>query len=122
MVITLAIDEPLASRLQAKAAARQVSPEEFARALLDEALQQMDDSDAWEVQNQRRIALIRKSSVEALTEAEQAELQSLQDATDRWLEVRDRELLAQLDRFKHAVAQLPSDTETTGNGDIPLSR
>ena len=113
MVVILAIDEPLASRLQAKAAARQVSLEEFARVLLDEALQQMDDSDAWEVQNQRRIALIRKSSVEALTEAEQAELQSLQDATDQRLEVRDRELLAQLDRFKHAVAQLPSDIETT---------
>jgi hypothetical protein len=113
MVVTLAIDEPLASRLQAKAAARQVSPEEFARTLLGEALQQMDDAEAWEGQNQRRIALIRKSSAEALTEAEQAELQWLQDAADRRLEARDRELLAQLDRFKHAVEHLPSATETT---------
>jgi hypothetical protein len=113
MVVTLAIDEPLASRLQAKAAARQVSPEEFARALLGEALQQMDDAETWEGQNQRRITLIRKSSVEALTEAEQAELQWLQNAADQRLEARDRELLAQLDRFKHAVAHLPSATETT---------
>jgi hypothetical protein len=52
MVVTLAIDEPLASRLQAKAAAL----------------------------------------------AEQAELQWLQDAADRRLEARDRELLAQLPR------------------------
>ena len=72
----------------------------------------MDDSEAWEVQNHRRIALIRKSSVGALTEAEQAELQALQDAADRRLEERDWELLAQLERFKRAVEQLPSDTET----------
>ena len=80
-----ALDEPLASRLQAQAAARRVSPEEFARALLDEALQHMDDAEARAVQNQRRVTLIRKSAVEALTEAEQAELQGLQETADRRL-------------------------------------
>jgi len=44
---------------------------------------------------------------------EQYELQMLQDAADRRLEARDSELLAQLDRFKHAVEQLPPDTATT---------
>ena len=83
MVVTIIMDEPLTSRLQAQAAARQVSPEEFACALLGEARQHMDDSEAWEVQKQRRIELIRKSAVETLTEAEQAELPSLQDAADR---------------------------------------
>ncbi len=100
MAVTIEIAEPLASRLQVKAAVRQVSPVAFARALLGEALQRMDDSEAWEIQNQRRIELIRKSSIEALPEAEQAELQALQDATDQRLEERDRELLAQLDQFK----------------------
>jgi hypothetical protein len=63
----------------------------------------MDDSEAWEVQNQRRIDPIRKSFIETLTEAEQTALQALQDAADQQLEQRDRDLLAQLDRFKHAL-------------------
>ena len=116
MVVTIAIDEPLASRLQAQAAARQVSPEECARALLGEALQHMDDSEAWEVQNQRRIELIRKSAVETLTEAEQAELQSLQDAADRRLEERDWALLTQLDRLKRAIEQRASEARCAPAG------
>jgi hypothetical protein len=72
----------------------------------------MDDAEAWAVQNQRRVTLIRKSAVEALTEAEQAELQGLQETADRRLEECDWELLAGLERFKQAVTQLPSDTET----------
>lgn len=113
MVVTIEIDAPLASRLQAKAADQKLSPEDYARILLGDVLQQMDDSEAWETQNQRRITLIRKSSIEILTEAEQSELQRLQDIADQKFEARDHELLAQLDRFKQAVAQLPADAGTT---------
>ena len=112
MVVTLEIGEPLASRLQAQAVARQISPREFVCAVLDEALQHIEDAEVWEVQNQRRIALISKSAVEALTAVEHTELQALQDAADRRLEARDQELLAQLDRFKRAVEQLSAATET----------
>ncbi len=112
MVVTIEIDEPLASRLQAEAAVQKLSPQDFARILLGEVLQRIEDSEAWETQNQRRISLIRKSSIEVLTEAEQSELQRLQDIADQQLEVRDHELLAQLDRLKQAVAQLPTDAET----------
>jgi len=73
----------------------------------------MGKSETWEAQNQRRVALIRKRSVETLTEVEKSELQLLQDIADQQLAVRDHELLAQLDRLKQAVAQLPSDTGTT---------
>ena len=76
----------------------------------------MDDSEAWEVQNQRRIELIRKSAVETLTEAEQAELQSLQDAADRRLEERDWALLTQLDRLKRAIEQRASEARCTPAG------
>ena len=73
----------------------------------------MEKSETWEAQNQCRIALIRKSSVETLTEAEQSELQRLQDIADQQLEARDHELLAQLDRLKQAVDQLPSNAGMT---------
>jgi hypothetical protein len=58
----------------------------------------MDDAEAWAVQNQRCVTLIRKSAVEALTEAEQAELQGLQETADRRLEERDWEFLAGWER------------------------
>ena len=106
MVVTIEIDEPLASRLQAKAAVQNVSPEEFARMLLGESLQRMDDSETWEAQNRRRISLIKKSSIETLTALEQDELQQLQDTADQRLEERDHELLAQLERFKQAAEKL----------------
>ena len=112
MGVTIEVDEPLAARLRAKAAAQQVSLEAFACDLLGEALQRMDEAETWEVHNRRRIELIKKSIVAALSESEQTELQSLQDAADRQLEARDHELLAQLARFKHAVEQLPPDPAT----------
>jgi plasmid stability protein len=112
MGVTIEVDELLAARLRVKAAAQKVSLEVFARDLLGEALQRLDDVETWEVQNRRRIDLIKKSAVAVLSESEQYELQTLQDAADRRLEARDRELLAQLDRFKHAVEQLPPDTTT----------
>ena len=73
----------------------------------------MEKSETWEAQNQRRVTPIRKCSVETLTEAEQSELQRLQDIADQQLEARDHELLAQLDRLKQAIDQLPSDAGTT---------
>ncbi len=112
MVVTIEIDEPLASRLQAKAAINKLSTEDFARMLLGEILQHIENSEAWETQNQRRIDLIKKSSIKELTDAEQVELQQFQDIADQQLEMRDDELLAQLDRLKQAVAQLPPDTGT----------
>lgn len=113
MEVTIEVDELLAAQLRVKAAAQKVSLEVLARDLLSEALQRLDDVETWEVQNRRRIDLIKKSAVTVLSDSEQHELQTLQEAADRRLEVRDRELLAQLDRFKHAVEQLPPDTTTT---------
>jgi hypothetical protein len=66
----------------------------------------------WRLDCKRRQRPAGCRAVEALTEAEQAELQGLQEAADRRLEERDWELLAGLERFKQAVTQLPSDTET----------
>ncbi|ETW99009.1 hypothetical protein [Candidatus Entotheonella palauensis] len=107
MVVTLQIDEPLASRLQAKAVVQHLSTEDFARMLLGEGLQRLEDSEVWNSQNQRRIDLIRKSSHETLTETEEDELQQLQEVADQRLEARDHELLAHLDRLKQAVNLLP---------------
>lgn len=61
MTLTIEIDGALASQLQTTAAARQLAPEELARALLGKALQHIDESQRWQAQNQRLIELIKKS-------------------------------------------------------------
>jgi hypothetical protein len=109
MSVTIELDGPLASQLQAQAADRQLPPDEFARRLLGEALQHIDQSERWQAQNCRRIDLIKKSSAQALTAHEAAELQSLQDLADRRLEERDRQLLEQLDHFQQAARTLADD-------------
>jgi len=111
MELTIQLDDPLASQLHDRASASQLPPQEYARRLLGEALQSLDESAKWDTQNRRRIALIRKSVHEGLAIDEQAELQSLQEAADQRLEARDRQLLDELARFKEAVERLPKGTE-----------
>ena len=79
MGVTIEVDELLAARLHAKAAAQQVSVEVFTQDSLREALQHLDDVETWEVQNRRRIDLLKKSAVPGLSEPEQYELQMLQE-------------------------------------------
>ena len=100
MAMMIQVNEELALQLQAKAVTRRQTPEDFARTLLGEALQQIDATEQWEADNQRRIDLIRKSTAQSLSAAEATELQSLQDMADRRLENGDLQLLDQFERFK----------------------
>jgi hypothetical protein len=83
----------LAQRLQTEASQRQVSVEELAATILDRAIPR---TDAWSDQNQRRLALIRKSTRESLTSAEQLELDALQATLDARFDCFDAALKSHL--------------------------
>ena len=109
MTFTLNLDEMLAEQLRKQAAARHLSLEAFAMRLLGEAVEKLAASESWEPDNQRRVALIRKSATTPLNAAEAAELEALQGALDQRLDSMDDQLLANLDRMQHAVDALPHD-------------
>jgi hypothetical protein len=111
MTLTINLDQALAVQLRKKAAARQLSVEEFAVRLLGEAVGQLEEMERWEQQNQRRLGLIRKSATTQLSAQEETELDALQSVLDRRLEPMDDRLLAELDRMKKAVAALPHDSQ-----------
>ena len=109
MAVTLNIDETLADQLRKQAATRHLSLEAFAARLLGEAVEKLEALEPGEPDNQRRVALIRKSTTTGLSAEEEAELELLQADLDQRLESMDDQLLANLDRMQQAVDALPHD-------------
>jgi hypothetical protein len=110
MELTISLNEEHAAQLQRQASSRQLSPEQFARDLLGEALGRMVEDEIWGTVNQRRIDLIRKSRAAGLSAEETKELEQLQAAVDRRLEPMDRQLLASAEHFRHLAESLPDAT------------
>lgn len=106
MSVTIQLDDALATQLRSRAQAGQVSLEEFARYLLGDALRQLELKERSQAEQQRRLALIRKSASAPLTPEEEEELRQLQEALDRRLEQADDQLLDGLDRLRQAADQL----------------
>jgi hypothetical protein len=111
MHLTISLDGPLAERLQRRASAKDVSPEEVARELLDRALHRLAEEEAWDLANQRRAELIHKSRSPGLTPEESRELDRLQAATDQRLEATDRRLLGMAQEFRQLAERLPDANE-----------
>ncbi len=101
MSITITFQNDLAQRLESEAMQRHVSVEELAVTILDQAVSRT--CDAWGEQNQRRLALIRKSLRQSLTAEELQELDTLQSALDVRFEDFDAALKTQLDLMHSAV-------------------
>src|SRR5687768_1461383 len=100
MSLTITFPSDLAQRLQSEARQRQVSVEELAATILDRAV---PHTDAWSDQNQRRLALIRKSIRESLSREEQHELDALQAILDARFDDFDAALNSQLDLMRSVV-------------------
>ena len=111
MPVTIELNDALAAQLQSKAAARQLSLEEFALNLLGGAVGQIESADRWRSQNQRRLELIRTSCARALSAHEQVELQQLQDSLDLRLEPLDDCLLNRLQDWQSALDKLTGDAD-----------
>lgn len=104
MTVTIQLNDALATQLQQKAAAHQLSLEEFAVRLLDGALGRLAD-DEWTERNRRRLELIRKSCAGSLSAEEQAELQALQAELDQRLEPLDDQLLGTLQHGQSTIGR-----------------
>lgn len=109
MTFTLNLDERVMAQLRKQAAAQRLSLEAFAARLLGEAAEQLEASASWEADNQRRVALIRKSAATPLSAEEETELAALQGALDQHLERMDDQLLANLAHMQQTVDALPHD-------------
>jgi hypothetical protein len=109
MDLTISLDEQQAVNLQRQASSRHLSPEQFARALLDDALGRIVEEETWGAMNNRRIELIRKSRSSGLSAEEMRELEQLQAAADRRLEPMDRQLLGAAQHFRRLAEGLPDE-------------
>jgi hypothetical protein len=109
MNLTIALDAEQAAQLQRQASSRHISPEEFARGLLGEALSRIGMEETWGALNRRRSELIRKSRSSGLSAEEVEELERLQAAVDRRLEPVDRQLLAAAEHFRKLAEGLPDE-------------
>jgi hypothetical protein len=109
MTLTITLDDALTAQLRQYAATRQLPIEAFAAQLLREAVTQLADTVCWQQHNQRRVALIHKSTTTLLSSEEAAELEALQAALDQRLAPMDDQLLTVLEGMQHAVQALPDD-------------
>ena len=106
MSVMINVHDDLARRLQVEANHRGVTVEELAIAILECAAPDSNGGKERGQRNQRRLALIRKSSQSALSEHEQAELDQLQSWLDERFESFDAGLLDYAREMKQAVARL----------------
>lgn len=107
MSVVITLDENLVSQLQARAAAINLSVEEYAQQVLREVA--CDDGGSQE-SNQRRGALIRKQFDEGLTPEEEVELQRLQEMADRRLDQLDDQMLDDVEQLRKKVDQIVKDS------------
>ena len=96
MSVTITLRDELADGLARQAQGRQVSLEEWATKILEEALADNGEELPWIKLNSRRLALIAKEYATGLTDAETAELAVLQEAAAKACEPQDRKLLGGL--------------------------
>ncbi len=92
MSVAINLNDELAGLLSEKAEEQRQSLEEFAVALLRNAVEQTTDEADWPARNRRRLQLIRNSVHHGLSVAEQDELDGLQQDFDRRFESFDRGL------------------------------
>jgi hypothetical protein len=109
MDLTISLDDQQAAQLQRQASSRRLSPEQFARDLLGDALGKIVEEETWGAVNRRRVDLIRKSRSSGLSAEEARDLEQLQAAIDRRLEPLDRHLLATAEHFRRLAEGLPDE-------------
>lgn len=109
MSVVITLDENLASQLQTRAAAINLSVEQYAQQVLREVA--CDDGDGgWQESNRRRGALIRKQFDEGLTPEEEVELQRLQEMADRRLDQLDDQMLDDVGQLRKKVDRIVKDS------------
>jgi len=110
MSFTLHLDDALAEELRREASVECIAPEELARRLMQDALEQRSGKRRWEEQNRRRLELIVKKRHTPLTAEEHEEFVRLQEVACEQAAPFDRELRRTLEELHRAVESLPAES------------
>lgn len=102
MSVIISVPDPLAAELTSEAQQQQISVEQLATNLLARALHESKNEN-WDKANQRRLALLHKSSTVGLAQDEAKQLQQLQALADQRLEALDAQRLAEVERMEQEV-------------------
>ena len=109
MSVTVTLNDVLASQLASHAKAQNLTLEDFALQVLDEAVGVNGQCEEWPGQNRRRVELIHRSFVGQLSEEEANELERLQALTDKRLEGFDSKMLEDLRELEEKARQVVDD-------------
>jgi len=109
MSITLHLDDVLAEELRREASIEHIPPEELARRLVQDALEQRSAQRRWQEQNRRRLQLIAKRRQTPLTAEEHEEISRLQELACEQAAPFDRELRRTVEELQREVDQLPAE-------------
>src|SRR5260370_36288224 len=110
MSITLHLDDVLAEELRREASVECIAPEELARRLVQDALEQRSGQRRWREQNRRRLELIAKKRLTPLTAEEHEEFARLQELACERAAPFDRELRRIVEELQRALDSLPAES------------
>ena len=110
MSITLQLDDELAEELRREASVEQIPPEELARRLVQDALEERSAQRRWHEQNRRRLELIAQKGCTPLTAAEQEEFARLQEVASERAAPFDRALRRTVEELQREVERLPAES------------
>ena len=100
---TIALPDPLVSRLESTARSQRTTVDALVVTILDRAVAAPESTDDWPELNARRTALIHQRFATGLSPAETAELQRLQEQADERVEALDAEMLRDVDALRVSV-------------------
>lgn len=109
MSVVITLDDSLATQLDTRAAAINLSVEEYAQQVLREVACENANGE-WRGSNRRRGELIRKQFKDGLTTEEHVELQRLQEMADRRLDQLDDQTLYDVERLRQKVDQIVKES------------
>ena len=110
MSITLHLDDLVADELRREASVECIPPEELARRIVQDALQERSAQRRWQEQNRRRLELIAKKRYARLTADEHQEFVQLQELAFERATPFDRELRRTVEELRREVERLPAES------------
>lgn len=114
---TIALPDPLVSRLETTARSQRTTVDALVVTILDRAVAVPEAADDWPELNARRTALIQQRFATGLSSAETAELQRLQEQADQHVEALDAEMLRDVDALRAGLES--SHFERRQRGELP---
>jgi hypothetical protein len=110
MSFTFHLDDVLAEELRREASVERIPPEELARRLVQDALEERSAQRRWQEQNNRRLELIAKKRHTPLTAEEYEEFVRLQELASERAAPFDRALRRTVEELQREAGRLPEES------------